>query len=102
MEHCFQSIEQEVPFLKHCPKLFISAKTGRDVEKIFPLVEEVYEQSQQRITTGQLNKFVEGALQRQHPPMINGKRLRIYYMAQVGIQPPRFVRGQSKLDFFRI
>lgn len=91
MEHCLKSIEEEVPFLKHCPKLFISAKTGRNLDKIFPIVSEVYENMQRRITTHQLNKFIGDALQRNHPPMIMGKRLRIYYMAQVDIQPPKFI-----------
>lgn len=91
MEHCLQGIEEEVPFLKHCPKIFTSATTGRNIDKIFPLVEEVYENSKKRITTHQLNKFVGNALQRNHPPMIMGRRLRIYYMAQVDIQPPKFI-----------
>lgn len=91
MEHCLQGIEDEVPFLKHCPKLFISAKTGRNVDKIFDLVKQVYADSLLRIGTGQLNKFIIDSLQRNHPPMINGKRLRIYYMAQVAIQPPKFI-----------
>lgn len=91
MEHCLQGVENEVPFLKHCPKLFISAKTGRNVEKIFDLVKSVDEDSKKRITTHQLNKFVAAALQRNHPPMEQGKRLRIYYMAQVGVQPPVFI-----------
>jgi GTP-binding protein len=91
MEHCLKGIEEEVQFLKHCPKLFISAKTGRNVEKLFDLVRETYENSRTRITTHQLNKFVAGALQRNHPPMIQGKRLRIYYMAQVAIEPPKFI-----------
>ena len=91
MEHCLKSIEEEVPFLKHCPKLLISAKMGRNVDKIFPLVQEVYENSLKRITTHQLNKFIGAALQRNHPPMMGGKRLRIYYMAQVGVQPPKFI-----------
>lgn len=91
MEHCIKSIEEDVPFLKHCPKIFISAKTGRNVEKIFTVAKEVYNDSRKRITTHQLNKFVEGALQRNHPPMVMGKRLRIYYMAQVAIEPPKFV-----------
>jgi GTP-binding protein len=91
MEHCLKGVEDEVPFLKHCPKLFISAKTGRNIEKIFPLVKQVHEDSQKRITTHQLNKFVGASLQKNHPPMIQGKRLRIYYMAQVAIQPPKFI-----------
>lgn len=91
MEHCLRGIEEEVSFLKHCPKLFISAKTGRNVEKIFPLIREIHENSLKRVTTHQLNKFIGLALQKNHPPMIQGKRLRIYYMAQVDVQPPKFV-----------
>lgn len=91
MEHCLQGIEQDAPFLAYCPKLFISAKTGRNVEKIFGMIDEVYQGSQERIPTHQLNKFIETSLQKNHPPMIMGKRLRIYYMAQVEIAPPVFV-----------
>jgi GTP-binding protein len=91
MEHCLKSIEDEVPFLKHCPKIFMSAKTGRNVESIFDEVKKVYADSKKRITTHQLNKFIGLCLQKNHPPMLNGKRLRIYYMAQVDIQPPKFV-----------
>jgi GTP-binding protein len=91
MEHALKSIEEEIPFLKHCPKLFISAKSGRNVDKIFSLIQEVYQNSLKRITTHQLNKFIASALQRNHPPMIMGKRLRIYYMAQVDVQPPKFI-----------
>lgn len=91
MEHCMRGIEEEVPFLQHCPKLFISATTGRNVDKIFETVVEVSENAEKRITTHQLNKFVGACLQKNHPPMLNGKRLRIYYMAQVGIKPPKFI-----------
>lgn len=91
MEHVLQSVEEEVPFLKHCPKIFTSATTGRNIEKIFPLIQEVHQNSLKRITTHQLNKFVSSALQKNHPPMMMGKRLRIYYMAQVDIQPPKFI-----------
>lgn len=91
MEHCLEGIEQEVPFLLHCPKLFMSALTGRNVEKIFPLIQEVSAASKNRISTGQLNKFIGRAMQKVHPPMIKGKRLRIYYLAQVSITPPTFV-----------
>lgn len=91
MEHYLKAVEEEVQFLGYCPKIFISAKTGRNVEKAFDAVKQVYESSKTRIGTHQLNKFLAAALQRNHPPMIMGKRLRIYYIAQVGIQPPEFV-----------
>ncbi|MBS0615002.1 MAG: ribosome biogenesis GTPase Der [Verrucomicrobia bacterium] len=91
MEHCDKAIQEEASFLKHCPRLFISAQKKRNLTKIFPLIQEVYRFQQERITTGQLNKFVERAIQLYHPPMIQGKRLRIYYMTQVDVQPPTFV-----------
>lgn len=91
METCLKGVEEEVPFLKHCPKIFMSALTGRNVNSIFDVVKQVYEDSKKRVTTGQLNKFIGACLQRNHPPMIQGKRLRIYYMAQVSTQPPKFV-----------
>lgn len=91
MEHCLSHIEEEVPFLKHCPKIFISAKMGRNVDKIFPMIQEVWANGGKRIPTHQLNVFIASALQKNHPPMLNGKRLRIYYMAQVEVHPPRFI-----------
>lgn len=91
MEHCIEAIQQEVPFLAHCPSVFISAKTGRNVEKIFPYVQKVYDHAAHRVPTGELNRFLEKALQTYHPPMLGGKRLRIYYVAQVGVLPPKFV-----------
>lgn len=91
MEHCLQVLKQEASFLAHCPILFISASTGRHLEKIAPLLQKVREHQVERITTGQLNKFLEKAVQEYHPPMIQGKRLRIYYMAHVETQPPTFV-----------
>lgn len=100
MEHCMRGLEEELPFLKHCPKLFISALSGRNVEKIFGMAKEVYENSRKRITTHQLNKFLEKAIQRTHPPMIKGKRLRIYYMAQIDINPPKFVLFVNKPELF--
>lgn len=90
MEHCLKGIEMEAPFLNHCPNLFISALTGRNVEKIFPLIDEVQANAVKRVGTGELNSFIAGALQRNHPPMIGGKRLRIYYMTQIAVQPPQF------------
>lgn len=91
MEHCMRGINEEAPFLLYCPKEFTSAISGRNIDKIFGHIKEVYAASQNRISTHQLNKFLEQAMQRNHPPMITGKRLRIYYMAQVDIKPPRFV-----------
>lgn len=91
MEHCKKSFEIDVPFLMHCPSLFISAMLGRNLDRIFPLIKKADEEQRRRVTTGQLNKFLEKTIQKYHPPMIKGKRLRIYYMAQIDVKPPRFV-----------
>ncbi|MES2122435.1 MAG: ribosome biogenesis GTPase Der [Chlamydiota bacterium] len=98
MEHCTKSFEIDVPFLTHCPMLFVSGLSGRNLDQLFTKVKEVHEQQQRRVTTGQLNKFIEKAVQKCHPPMIDGKRLRIFYLAQVDIQPPRFVLFVNHAD----
>jgi GTP-binding protein len=91
MEHCDLALQDEASFLNHCPRLFISSMHGRNLAKIMPAIREVFAQRDIRITTGQLNKFLEKAIQKVHPAMIKGKRLRIYYMAQVETAPPTFI-----------
>lgn len=91
MEHALRAVREEISFLNHCPALFISAEKGRNLDQIFPLVLQIYAERQKRITTGALNKFIEGCLQKYHPPLMIGKRLRIYYMTQVEVNPPKFV-----------
>jgi GTP-binding protein len=91
MEHAMKGLEHEIPFLHHCPKLFISAKTGRNVEQLFPLIDTCLSAMSQRIPTNALNKSLMAWMQKNHPTIIGGKRLRIYYMAQIDTHPPRFV-----------
>ncbi len=98
MEHAMRGIREEVPFLTHCPTLFISAQKKRNLDKIFPAVQTAWEDRRKRISTGNLNKFIESCLQKYHPPLITGKRLRIYYMTQVQIDPPKFVVFVNKPD----
>ncbi|MCH9611137.1 MAG: GTPase Der [Chlamydiales bacterium] len=98
MESCLKVIRQESPFLSHCPILFISAKTGRNLSLIIPEVQKVHEALTKRLSTHQLNTFVEKAIQLNHPPMLNGKRLRVYYLTQVGSEPPVFVLFVNNKD----
>ena len=91
MEHCLQSIQMQAPFLSHCPTIFGSAMTGRNLSKILMEAKEVALAAKQRIPTGRLNKFIETVLQKNHPAMLQGKRLRIYYMTQVDTEPPKFI-----------
>ncbi|MDR2360065.1 MAG: ribosome biogenesis GTPase Der [Oscillospiraceae bacterium] len=78
-------------FMTYAPSVTISAATGLRVEKLFELINYVYGQSVTRITTGLLNNVLADAVQRVQPPTDKGKRLKLYYMTQVGIQPPHFV-----------
>ena len=73
------------------PILFISALTGQRVNKLFAMINHVCEQSMMRIRTGTLNSVLADATTRVQPPTDRGRRLKIYYMTQVGIQPPTFV-----------
>ena len=91
MEHCLQVIRDEASFLSYCPAIFASAQTGRNLADLFSTIAMVEEQRNERVSTGQLNKFVERLFQQYHPPMIQGKRLRVYYTTQVQVAPPRFV-----------
>jgi GTP-binding protein len=91
METFLTGLKEKVPFVAHCPTICISALERRNINKIFPTIVEVYEQRYRRITTGQLNKFIEGCLLKYHPPLLWGKRLRIYYMTQTHAAPPRFM-----------
>lgn len=91
MEHAAKSIEDAVPFLSYCPKIFISAKTGRNLEKIMPEIVAIVKTIHSRIATPALNKCVIAAMQKYHPPAIKGKRLRIYYLAQIDTTPLKFM-----------
>jgi GTPase len=91
MEHCLKSLQEEHPFIAHAPTLCISALHGRNIEKIFPLIQKLHKETQRRISTGQLNRFIEKTQQKYHPPMIGGKRLRIFYLTQVSSSPPHFI-----------
>ena len=88
MEHCSKSIDQSYSYLPH---LFISAKAKRNTDKIFSLIKEVEKERRKKISTSVLNAFMEKCMQRCHPPMILGKRLRIYYLTQLSSLPPHFL-----------
>ena len=78
-------------YMTYAPVMFMSALTGQRVDKLFPMIQEVYKQNTSRITTGALNSILADATARVQPPTDKGRRLKIYYMTQVGIRPPHFV-----------
>ncbi len=91
MESALREVKEKLPSLHHMPILCISAKEGRNLNKIFDLIDKTLEERKKRITTGQLNRFLEKAVLKHHPVMVEGKRLRIYYMTQASSSPPTFV-----------
>lgn len=100
MEHAEMALREVHSFITHMPIIVGSAKTGRNIDKLFPYIFEVYENMTKRVTTGQLNSFIEKAVQLNHPPAIQGKRLRIYYLTQASVNPPHFVLFVNDKDLF--
>ena len=84
-------IHQILSFMPYAEILFISAKTGQRLGKIFETIDMVIENNSMRIATGVLNEIVAEAVAMQQPPTDKGKRLRIYYVTQVAVKPPTFV-----------
>ena len=91
MDKLTADIRRDLGFMTYAPVLFISALTGQRVEKLFELIVAVSNQASLRITTGMLNNVLSDAQTRVQPPSDKGRRLKIYYMTQVGIRPPHFV-----------
>ena len=91
MDQMKTKVRQDLSFMTYAPILFISAKTGQRVDKLFDMIDYVSNQASIRITTGMLNNVLEDAQTRVQPPSDKGRRLKIYYMTQVGIRPPHFV-----------
>ena len=86
-----QQVLEAAKFLHHAPVLTVSAFTGLRVKKIFPTVNKVYEQYVTRIGTGQLNRIINEAVQRNEPSLHKGRRLKFYYTTQISQSPPTFV-----------
>ncbi|MCI8326595.1 MAG: ribosome biogenesis GTPase Der [Lachnospiraceae bacterium] len=86
-----QKIRQILSFMPYAEILFISAKTGQRIPRIFEMIDIVIENNSMRIATGVLNEIMTEAVAMQQPPSDKGKRLRLYYITQVAIKPPTFV-----------
>ena len=91
MDHMRQDIRRDLSYMTYAPIVFISALTGQRVDRLFDLINYVNDQASLRITTGMLNTVLADATARVQPPTDKGRRLKIYYMTQIGIKPPHFV-----------
>ncbi len=84
-------IRHELNFIDFAPIVFISAKTGQRVSRLFPLVEHVYNERFVRLPTSKLNRVIQAALVEHTPPMKGTRQLRLYYVTQPAVDPPSFV-----------
>lgn len=100
MQHMRRQLMEEFSFMAYAPIVFISAKTGQRIDRLFELIAYVHEQNNMRISTGKLNDVLAAATVRVQPPTDKGRRLRIYYMTQPSTRPPTFVCFVNKADLF--
>lgn len=93
-------LAQDFSFMSYVPFIFISAKTGQRVEKLFSMIQSVHKQNSLRVSTGVLNDVLAYATARVQPPSDKGRRLKIYYMTQASTKPPTFVLFVNRADLF--
>ena len=86
-----EKIRNVLSYMPYARLLFISAKTGQRLQKLFEVIDVVIENRSLRIQTGVLNEILAEAVTLQQPPSDKGKRLKIFYITQVGVKPPTFV-----------
>lgn len=100
MDQMRKKLMVDFSFMSYAPFIFLSAKTGQRVNRLFELIKFVAGQNAMRISTGMLNDVLAEATARVQPPSDKGKRLRIYYMTQPSTKPPTFVCFVNKAELF--
>ena len=100
MDKMRKQLMVDFSFMPYAPFIFLSAKTGQRVERLFELIKFVSEQNSLRIKTGMLNDVLAQATARVQPPSDKGRRLRIYYVTQAATNPPTFVFFVNRADLF--
>ncbi len=86
-----QRIRRDAPFLDFAPIVSISAKTGQRVGRVLETAVDIWGERRRRIPTGELNRVVAAAIERQTPPVVKGARPKVFYATQVAVAPPTFV-----------
>ena len=100
MQEYRTKLENDFSFMSYVPFVFISAKTGQRINKLYELIKYTHEQNSMRISTGMLNDVLAYATTRVQPPSDKGRRLKIYYMTQPSTKPPTFVIFVNRADLF--
>lgn len=95
-----EDLSNDFSFMSYAPFIFISAKTGQRIDKLFETISFVHSQNSMRISTGKLNEVLSIATARVQPPSDKGKRLKIYYMTQASTRPPTFVFFVNSAELF--
>ncbi|MBR5310167.1 MAG: ribosome biogenesis GTPase Der [Oscillospiraceae bacterium] len=100
MNEFTRKLQTDFSFMSYAPFVFISAKTGQRINKLFELIVSTHQQNSRRISTGMLNDMLAYATAKVQPPSDKGKRLKIYYMTQASTNPPTFVTFCNRSDLF--
>ncbi len=100
MKEFTEKLKNDFSFISYAPFLFISAKTGQRIDKLFEKIVYVHSQNSMRISTGRLNEVLAVATARVQPPTDKGRRLKIFYMTQASTRPPTFVFFVNRADLF--
>lgn len=100
MQEYTEKLENDFSFMSYAPFVYISAKTGQRVNKLFEMIQDVYTQNTMRITTGMLNDVLSYATARVQPPTDKGRRLKLYYITQSSTKPPTFVVFVNRAELF--
>ena len=100
MDSYRKGLMTDFSFMSFAPFIFISAKTGQRIERLFELIKYVFDQNNMRISTGMLNDLLADATARVQPPSDKGKRLKIFYMTQASTRPPTFVAFCNREELF--
>jgi len=93
-----EKLDRLLPQVWGAPLIAVSARTGEGLDRLLPAIEEADRAWNLRVSTAQLNRFLEDALQRHPPPAISGRRVRVRYMTQVKARPPTFALFGNQLD----
>lgn len=86
-----EKVRFDLGFLQHAPMVFVSALTGQRVTKLFELIAKVAEAHARRVSTGELNRFLKGAVAGMSPHSSDGRLAKLFFMTQIGVRPPTFV-----------
>lgn len=100
MSEYTNKLKNDFSFMSYVPFVFISAKTGQRLDKLFDIIKQAAEKNSIRISTGKLNDVLAYATNRVQPPSDKGKRLKIYYITQPTTKPPTFVTFVNKAELF--